>query len=336
MKILITGAAGGIGSTLGSQLNKKGYELILVDNFRNGYRENLLIDNQTFGESYEIDINSEEFHELVIKESPEAIVHLAAITSLPDCEVNYRECIRCNVEGTASVLGAARKAGIKKIIFASTSAVYENTDLTRHGFLESDETSPRLFYSLSKKMAEDICKTFIENYGMNIITLRFFNVIGPRQDVHRKSPPLINYIIKELSKGISPILHSDGNQARDYIHVDDVVDLIEKCLKSEMLESNIFNVSTGTLTSVSEIMESVKSGIELGSNINATYRNPDMLWDSYRNLFDGEFPLKKNIVEKETIKKSLGNNSLAKSILKWSPNKDIKGMIKSMVSAIKH
>jgi len=72
------------------------------------------------------------------------------------------------------------------------------------------------------------------------------------------------------------------------------------------------------------------------TNINAVYRNPDMLWDSYIELFNGEFPLKKSIVEKETLKKSIGNNTLAKSILKWRPNKDIKGMIKSMVSAIKH
>jgi len=336
MKILITGAAGGIGSTLGYQLDKKGHDLILVDNLRNGYKENLIIGGSTFGKFYNIDINSDDFHDLLIRESPEAIVHLAAITSLPDCEINYRECIRCNVEGTASVLGAARRAGTEKIIFASTSAVYENTDFKEGGFSESDEINPRLFYSLSKKMSEDICKTFIENYGMNVITLRFFNVFGPRQDMHRKSPPLINYIIKEISKGEQPILHSDGSQSRDYVYVDDVVDLIEKCLASKGLKSNIFNVSTQTLTSVSDILESVKKGMKSKTNINAVYRNPDMLWDSYIELFNGEFPLKKSIVEKETLKKSIGNNTLAKSILKWRPNKDIKGMIKSMVSAIKH
>ena len=266
---------------------------------------------------------------------PEVIVHLAAITSLPDCEVNYRECIRCNVEGTASVLGAARKAGVDKIIFASTSAVYENTPLKDGGFLESDGINPRLFYSLSKKMSEEICMSFSENYGMNITTLRFFNVFGPKQDIHRKSPPLINYIVRELSNNRSPILHSDGKQSRDYVYVNDVVDLIEKCLNRDHKGYATFNVSTGTSTSVQDILESVKSGINLENEINAVYRNPDRLWDSYMDLFDGKYSLKKSIVEKETLKKSLGNNDLSKKLLDWYPESKIGDLIKSMVSLMK-
>lgn len=336
MKILITGAAGGIGSTLGYDLNKKGHDIILVDNLRNGYIENLIIDGEEFGRFYNIDINSDDFHKLVSSELPDAIVHLAAITSLPDCEINYRECIRCNVEGTASVLGAARSSGIERIIFASTSAVYENTILKEGGFLESDEINPRLFYSLSKKMSEEICKSFSENYGMNIITLRFFNVFGPRQDIHRKSPPLINYMVRELRNGESPILHSDGKQSRDYVHVNDVVDLIEKCLNAIEIKDYItLNVSTGTLTSVHEILESVKLGINLDNDIPAVYRDPDRLWDSYGGLFEGKYPLKKSVVEKETLKKSLGNNYLSKKILNWNPESKIRDLIKSMVSVMK-
>jgi nucleoside-diphosphate-sugar epimerase len=335
MKILITGAAGGIGSTLGYFLNRNGHDLILVDNLRNGYMENLIVDGETFGRFYEIDINSDDFHKLVSKEKPDAVVHLAAITSLPDCEVNYRECIRCNVEGTSSVLGAARKSGIEKIIFASTSAVYENTLLGDKGFSESDEINPRLFYSLSKKMAEEICTSFSENYGMNITTLRFFNVFGPRQDIHRKSPPLINYIVRELKNGRSPILHSDGEQSRDYVYVNDVVDLIEKCLNINSKGYSTFNVSSGTLTSVKNILETVKEGIALEKNIDATYRKSDKLWDSYYDLFEGKFPLRKTIVEKETIKKSMGNNNLSKKILNWDSNPKILDLIKSMCSLIK-
>lgn len=335
MKILITGAAGGIGSTLGYLLYSKGNELILVDNLRNGYEENLMINGETFGKFYNMDINSDLFHELVDNEIPDAIVHLAAITSLPDCEVNYRECIRCNVEGTASVLGAARKSGIAKIIFASTSAVYENTPLGEGGFLESDDINPRLFYSLSKKMSEEICMSFSENYGMNITTLRLFNVFGPKQDIHRKSPPLINYVVRELSSNRSPILHSDGKQSRDYVYVNDVVDLIEKCLNRDHKGYSTFNVSTGTSTSVQDILESVKSGINLENEINAVYRNPDRLWDSYMDLFDGKYSLKKSIVEKETLKKSLGNNNLSKKLLDWYPESKIGDLIKSMVSLMK-
>ena len=139
MRILITGAAGGIGSTLGYHLHKKGHELILVDNLRNGYIENLKIDGETFGSFYLVDINSIEFSDLVRDSSPDVVVHLAAITALPDCEVNSAECIRINVEGTVSVMEACRKYGVDRVIFSSTSAVYENTSLSPgEGFDESD------------------------------------------------------------------------------------------------------------------------------------------------------------------------------------------------------
>jgi nucleoside-diphosphate-sugar epimerase len=184
-------------------------------------------------------------------------------------------------------------------------------------------------------MSEEICMSFSENYGMNITTLRFFNVFGPRQDIHRKSPPLINYIVRELKNGRSPILHSDGEQSRDYVYVNDVVDLIEKCLNRDDKGYNTFNVSSGTLTSVKDILESVKEGIALEKNMDATYRQSDKLWDSYDDLFDGKFPLRKTTVEKETIKKSKGNNNLPKKILNWNPNPKILDLIRSMCSQIK-
>lgn len=336
MKILITGAAGGIGSTLGYHLYKNGHELILVDNLRNGYIENLTVDGETFGKFHKIDINSDDFHSLVLSEIPDSIVHLAAITSLPDCEVNYRECIRVNVEGTASVIGAARKAGVKNIIFGSTSAVYENSQLDEiSGFSETDHVSPRLFYSLSKKMCEDICQSFIENYGMNILILRFFNVFGPNQDIHRKSPPLINYIVREIRHGRSPILHSNGEQSRDYVHIDDVVSMIEKCIKLDRFEYNTFNVSSKSLTTVRDIVNSIKGGIPECSQIKEIYRDSDKLWDAYPDLFDGKFPLKKEIVEKETNKKSLGNNYLAGKFIGWIPKSNIKELIKMISPKIK-
>jgi hypothetical protein len=98
---------------------------------------------------------------------------------------------------------------------------------------------------------------------------------------------------------------------------------------------NTFNVSSGTLTSVKDILESVKEGIALEKNIDATYRESDKLWDSYDDLFDGKFPLRKTIVEKETIKKSMGNNNLSKKILNWDSNPNILDLIKSICSLIK-
>ncbi len=336
MKILITGAAGGIGSTLCQDLNSLGHQLILVDNLRNGYLENLEQGGQIPGKFFKLDINSEEFYILVEKESPDVVVHLAAITSLPDCEVNYKECIRINVEGTAAVLGASRRSGVRKVIFASTSAVYENTNYSSEkGFSEEDQISPRLFYSLSKKMAEEICQSFSINYGMDITILRFFNVFGPRQDIHRTSPPLINYVVREFKRGNIPILHSDGNQSRDYVFSEDVSDLIQKCILTDLEGQKIFNVSTNKTISVREIVKSIKDSIPQASSIEEEFRESHQLWDNYPSLYSGKYPLKKEIVSKETNKSSLGDNSLVKKTFNWNPRVNILELIKKVVLDIK-
>lgn len=335
MKILITGAAGGIGSTLGFNLHKRGHELILVDNLRNGYKDNLVIDGETFGDFHEIDINSDKFHDLIGKEVPDVIIHLAAITSLPDCELNYRECIRVNVEGTASVLGAASKYGIKRVIFGSTSAVYENTPFNINGFKETDEINPRLFYSLSKKMAEELCLSYRDNYGLDVLILRFFNVFGPRQDIHRKSPPVINYIVREMINDNTPILHSDGDQSRDYVHINDIICFIEKSL-TQKTDNFIFNLSTGTLTSLRDIVDSIKKSNIKFEKITEVYRESHKLWDSYPDLFSGKKHLKREIVEKETNKKSLGDNTLSRKEFNWNPSIDIKNLIISTSTEIQN
>ena len=125
MKILLTGAAGGIGSTLGYHLFKKGHKLILVDNLRNGYKENLLIHGNPFGNFYNQDICDSQLADKLL-DKYDCIIHLAAITALPDCESNVNETININVVGTANVMECARKWNVPHVIFASTSAIYEN------------------------------------------------------------------------------------------------------------------------------------------------------------------------------------------------------------------
>jgi nucleoside-diphosphate-sugar epimerase len=332
MKILITGAAGGIGSTLGYELRKAGHELILVDNFRNGYLQNLTINGETYGKFHNVDITATtKLSYLMESEKIEAVIHLAAITALPDCESNKSECVRINVEGTTSVLEACRRNGIDRILFSSTSAVYENNNISDSPYKEELEITPSLFYSLSKKMAEEICNSYSTNYGMNIQILRFFNVMGPRQDLYRKSPPLINYLVKCFMDGESPVLHSDGEQLRDYIHVDDVVSLIQLLLTNEP-NSMTINVCSGTLVSLNDIVKYVKE--ELHSDVEPNYRDASMLWDSYEKLFKDDYSLNKNVVTKEVKKFCLGNNAKAKSF-GWIPNEDMEYLIRKTVREIK-
>lgn len=327
MKILLTGAAGGIGSTLGYYLYKKGHTLTLIDNLRNGYDENLTINGETFGKFYNLSICNHDFFELV-RDDYDCIIHLAAITALPDCEINAVETINVNVSGTMNILECARKWNVPHVIFSSTSAVYENNK--EKIFTEDLPINPRLWYCLSKKMAEEVCDSYRINYNMCITTLRFFNVFGPRQDIHRKTPPLINYIVRELKSNNSPILHSNGEQKRDYVHVDDVVKLIHLCLDKK--PNDVFNVCTGTLISVNEIVNCIRELFE--SNIEPVYRDASKLWDNYTKLFETSYPLSKEIVAKETNKYSRGSYEKAKELLNWEPNTDIKSLIKKVVEEI--
>jgi len=327
MKILLTGAAGGIGSTLGYYLFKKGHNLTLVDNLRNGYLENLKIDNKSFGDFYDQDICDPQLANKLL-DSYDCIIHLAAITALPDCEVNAVDTINVNVAGTMNVLECARRWNAPHVIFASTSAIYENNK--EKVFTENLVVNPRLWYSLSKKMAEEICESYRVNYNITITTLRFFNVFGPRQDIHRKNPPLLNYLVREIKQGNHPILHSDGKQSRDYIHVDDVVRLIDICLDKR--PDDTFNVCTGTLLSVNQIVQYVSE--KFGSFIQPTYREATRLWDTYPELFNGHYPLDKEIVAKETNKYSKGSYQKAKELLGWEPNTDLESLIKQVATEI--
>ncbi len=328
MKIILTGAAGGIGSTLGSHLFKSGHDLTLIDNLRNGYLSNLLCDKSFFGDFINKSITDPSI-ENDLNGYYDCLIHLAAVTALPDCQLNTFDAYDINVTGTALMLEIARKMNIPKVIFASTSAVYENNK--EEIFKEDLDVNPNLNYSLSKYMAEKICNSYRSIYDMNITILRFFNVFGPRQDIHRKNPPLLNYLVREVKNNRIPVLHSDGSQSRDYVHVDDVVKLIELCLAKEA--NDTYNVCTGQLISVKDIEGFVSKAF--GFDINATYRDASMLWNNYPGLFEGYFPLKKSIVSKETNKFSLGSNEKAKKELLWTPKFDMENLFINVINEIR-
>ena len=191
MKIILTGAAGGIGSTLGSHLFKSGHDLTLIDNLRNGYLSNLLCDNSFFGDFINKSITDPSI-ENDLNGNYDCLIHLAAVTALPDCQLNTSDAYDINVTGTALMLEIARKMNIPKVIFASTSAVYENNK--EEIFKENLDVNPNLNYSLSKYMAEKICSSYRSIYDMKITILRFFNVFGPRQDIHRKKSSSIKLL----------------------------------------------------------------------------------------------------------------------------------------------
>lgn len=322
MNIFITGGAGGIGSTLALLLTKNGHKVIAYDNLHNGYEDNLIEDDKKFCMFIKGDIRNSTYMEMLFDyHNIDVVIHLAAITSLPECESNPHECFDVNVGGTASVLNAARKKGLH-VIVASTSAIYECNDKEEAPFKEDIEVKPRLFYPLSKKLMEEVIKSYIKNYDMNITTLRFFNVFGPRQDIHRQSPPLINYIVREIKQGRPLTFYSSSGQPRDYIHVDDVVSLIEKCL--ERTDRQIFNVCSNTLTTVKDIIGYAEKAF---GKFEYKFEQPKQFWSGYSELYKGVNSLQDFVVENEVNKFSLGSTDKTKKILEWYPNTNIESLM---------
>lgn len=327
MKILITGAAGQIGCGISRLLIEKGHDLFLVDNLRNGYVENINKNGKFIATFQYLDISKP----FVLDEKFDAIIHLAAITSLPDCETNPTETIQVNVNGVANILEFARKKEVPHVIFTSTSAVYENCE--EKVFTENLKLNPKLYYSLSKKMAEELIESYRINYGMNITTLRLFNVFGPDGDCRRQHPPLLNYLVREFLAGVSPLLSSDGTQTRDFIWVGDVISMIERCLEEKA--NDTFNVCTGLNYSVNQIAQWVAEALNC-EHIPLTYRPAQELWSSYPQLFVGKYSLNKNVVKHESIRPSVGSFEKAMELLGWTPNLDIENLVKQVAIQIKY
>ncbi len=321
MKILVTGAAGQIGCGISRLLIEKGHELVLIDNLRNGYIQNIKKDGKYIAPFYYIDISKP----FVLDGKFDAIIHLAAITSLPDCETNPMQTININVGGVSNILEFAKRNEVPHVIFASTSAVYENCK--EHVFTENLELDPKLYYSLSKKMAEDLIESYRINYGMNITTLRLFNVFGPDGDYRREHPPLLNFLVREFRAGVSPLLSSDGTQTRDFIWVGDVISMIELCLEEKV--SDTFNVCTGLNYSVNQIAQWVAEALDC-THIPLTYRPAQEFWSSYPELFVGKYPLNKDVVKHESIRSSVGSFEKAMELLGWTPHLNIEELIKQV------
>ncbi len=323
-KILITGGAGFIGSQLGHQLFKEKHEVILLDNMSYGRLDNLIINGETFGTFVCMDIRSKQLYKIM--EGVDYVFHLAGIAPLPDCQSDPCNAIDVNVSGTANVLDSARYNGVKRVIFSSTSAVYENNK--KFPCTEEDEVVPSLIYPNSKLQSEMLCKSFIETYGLDVVILRFFNVYGPHQDLKRKHPPLIGYVIRELFYDRVPELHSDGLQERDYVYTQDVIDLCKLVMTKEGISSEIFNVASQETYSVRDIYKIISD--YMGKNIEPIFNDSSKFWNKYSFLYEGCLTLKNEILEKEVNKYALGTNDKARSI-GWEPKISMEEGLKNSV-----
>jgi nucleoside-diphosphate-sugar epimerase len=326
-KILITGAAGFIGSELAKALsNKNKYELVLVDNLSYGYLDNLK-NHKVINNFHLMDIRSKEFLEMV----PEfdCIFHFAGISSLPECEANPQLALDVNTLSVANILQSLRSAKKStKFILASTSAVYENTNSVLLD--EEDECKPNLVYAQSKYFAESLAQSYQENYGIETIICRFFNVYGPHQDYRRIHPPFTSYLVKEILAQRSPTLYNLGDERRDYIYISDLLMYLNFLMECENSSNiGIVNLCSGSAYSAIEICETLESII--GTKINFEVGDPNNFWIKYTSLFDKLNNLNLSRIKQEVHKNAVGNSKKIRDLTNYVPKTDLRTGLKMII-----
>ena len=301
MKFLITGAAGFIGSTMSKVLADAGHDVTLVDNMSHGHYDNLSSHPKLLENLLELDVRQ---NLAQLLKPVDVVLHFAGISSLPLCQENPQESFDANVNGTISVLEYARTVGVQKFIFASTSAVYENS--TQRPFREDVIVNPHLTYSLSKKVGEDLCSSYNKSYGMNCIALRFFNVFGEHQDIHRKNPPFISYLLKCIVNNELAYLFNDADIKRDYIYVKDLITKMKLVIENRDEQGGIYNICSEHSYSVPNIVKIIK---EHDPRLMVEYCDPTTFWSNFSKLKEGKFTLLSDIVKNEVMKESIGSSS---------------------------
>lgn len=324
-KIVITGGAGFIGSQLGYDLCQQGWQVVLLDNLWAGYLDNLVIKGKIFGHFLAKDIRDSNLAEYF--EGAEIVIHLAGISALPVCQANPQLAYDVNTSGTANVLESARKSGVKRVLFASTSAVYEcNKDDIQK---ENEAVSPNLIYASTKLAAERICDSYAKNYGLDIIVMRFFNVYGPHQDFRRKSPPFTSYIARELLAGRAPVLFNNTSAKRDYIHTSDLMRLLMKMINAQKhYSAEVFNVATGKGYSVQALYDIMRNIAKV--NIDPVWKDPEEFWNIYDRLFDAPYPLSRERVRMEVYKHSVADITKTENEFAWKAECSIKEGLSSV------
>ena len=327
-KILVTGAAGFIGSQLAYRLYKNGDDVVLIDNFSYGKEDNLIFADKSFtDEIHRKDIRDEAFLDsLFEKEKFDIVYHFAGITPLPDCQINPVEAVDVNVRATVIIANLCKKYNIKNMIFASTSAVYENN--TDFPSVEDKVERPSLIYPTTKWTAEQFLKAFNDAYHMPITVLRFANVFGPHIDCLRTQPPVMAYIAREFFYDRQPELHSDGEQKRDFVYVDDLIDLCVLVQKNDKYD--VVNVSTKNVYSINYIANTIAK--HMGKeNIGIKYHDTSHYWYRYPKLYDKPFPIDEKLLSHEVLKYTCLDNSHSKEVYGWEIKTSLEDGIKKTV-----
>lgn len=235
-KYLVTGGAGFIGSNLVDELLKQGHDVRVFDNLSTGFRANI----NKEAELCKGDLRNLSQVRRAVK-GMDGIFHFAAARAVLRSVDNPVETDAINVGGTLNLLVAGRDAGVKRLVFSSSSSVYGET--TQPVLKETDLPNPCSPYAASKIMGEYYCKIFTRLYGFETVSLRYFNVFGPRQNPESKYSAVIPIFIQQLLENKSPEIHWDGKQSRDFSYVDNVVSGNILAMKTPAASGEVINVA---------------------------------------------------------------------------------------------
>ncbi|RLG33323.1 GDP-mannose 4,6-dehydratase [Methanosarcinales archaeon] len=302
MRIVITGGAGFIGSNLATELSKeKESEVIIVDDLSTGRVSNLEKINKNInlvrGSITDLQLLKGIFKDV------DYVFHQAAIPSVPRSIKDPIASNNANVNGTLNVLVAAKDCNVKKVIYASSSSVYGDTpELPKREDMVPNPLSP---YAVTKLLGEYYCKVFNEVYGLKTISLRYFNVYGPRQDPYSDYAAVIPRFINRVLENKPPVIYGDGEQTRDFTFVKDVVRANIQAMKSDA--NGVYNIASGNRISINELANVIMK--LMGRNLKPIHEAPR----------EGD------------IRHSLGDISSAKKTLSYEPQYSVEeGLIRTI------
>jgi len=268
--VLVTGGAGFIGSNLTEELLKRGHLVRVLDDFSTGKRENLI-----FNKGYpSLEIVEGDIRDLSTCQKAvqgmEYVFHQGALPSVQRSVEDPETSNAVNVGGTLNILLAAREKGVKRVMYASSSSIYGDTPtLPKHEEMPPNPLSP---YALQKHVGEHYCRLFYQLYGLETISLRYFNIFGPKQDPNSLYSAVIPKFIDALLQGRAPIIFGDGEQSRDFTYIENVVQANLLAMSAEHLHGEAINIACGKRISLNQLLDILKE--ILGSKQPPIYQEP--------------------------------------------------------------
>ncbi len=268
MKYLITGGAGFIGSNIAHELLSRGDDVRILDNFSTGRKVNI---EDITGQVELVEGDIRDFW--TVREAVEGvdyILHQAALPSVPRSVKNPLTSNSVNVDGTLNILEAARLAGVKRVVIASSSSVYGDTpQLPKHENMMTDPLSP---YAVTKLTGEKYCKVFYELYGLETVALRYFNIFGPRQDPGSEYAAVIPKFINCFLAGKPPVVFGDGEQSRDFTFIANAVAANILACTAPKAPGRYYNIAAGGQYTLNDLIKCLQEII--GTDVKPKYQAP--------------------------------------------------------------